>query len=98
MDREALLRIRDGFAKSLADLDILLAEAPPAVVVPGVTPLAWGAKVSPLFRERIRTTGRDFNLDPNWLMACMAFETGRTFSPSVKNPGSTATGLIRLRK
>lgn len=101
MDREALLLVRDGFAKSLADLDALLAlapEPPPAVVVPGVKPLAWGAKVSPLFRDRIRTTGRDFNLDPNWLMACMAFETGRTFSPSVKNPGSTATGLIQFMK
>ena len=29
-------------------------------------------------------------------MACMAFETGRTFSPSIKNPGSSATGLIQF--
>jgi hypothetical protein len=29
-------------------------------------------------------------------MAVMAFETGRTFSPSVKNPGSSATGLIQF--
>jgi hypothetical protein len=29
-------------------------------------------------------------------MACMAFETGRTFSPSVKNPQSSATGLIQF--
>ena len=31
------------------------------------------------------------------LMACIAFETGRTFSPSVKNAaGSGATGLIQF--
>jgi len=29
-------------------------------------------------------------------MACMAWETGESFSPSVKNPGSTATGLIQF--
>ena len=29
-------------------------------------------------------------------MAVMAFETGRTFSPKVKNPSSSATGLIQF--
>jgi hypothetical protein len=29
-------------------------------------------------------------------MACMAFEKGETFSPCVKNPGSSATGLIQF--
>lgn len=68
----------------------------PPVPAKPVQPLAWGARVSPLFRERVRLTGRDFNFDPSWLMACMAFETGRTFSPKVKNPGSSATGLIQF--
>lgn len=36
-------------------------------------------------------------LDPSWLMACIAFETGRTFSPSVMNQaGSGAVGLIQF--
>lgn len=40
---------------------------------------------------------KDFDTpDPNWYMACMAFETGETFSPSIKNPGSTAVGLIQF--
>jgi hypothetical protein len=64
---------------------------------PGPKPLAWGAKVSAQFRDFVRQMARDFApCDPDWLMACMAFETGETFSPSVKNPRSTATGLIQF--
>jgi hypothetical protein len=34
---------------------------------------------------------------PSWLMACMAFESGETFSPSVRNAaGSGAIGLIQF--
>lgn len=69
---------------------------PPLDTAPSLPGLAWGAKVAPDFRDRIRLTGQDFGFDPNWLMACMAFETGRTFSPSVKNPHSSATGLIQF--
>lgn len=75
-----------------------LAPSPGPVLMPAapIAGLAWGAKVSKIFRSRMRTFGQDFSLDPNLPMACMAFETGRTFSPSVKNPGSTATGLIQM--
>jgi hypothetical protein len=58
--------------------------------------LAWGAKVSPQFREKICAIAVRLSTSPSWLMACMAFETGRTFSPAVKNPGSSATGLIQF--
>jgi hypothetical protein len=61
-----------------------------------MTVLAWGAKVSAEFRERIRDIAAEVETSPSWLMACMAFETGRTFSPSVRNPGSSATGLIQF--
>lgn len=86
--------------RALAD-EIEVDGVPPVITLPPTPPtpaqpLAWGAKVSPELRERVRLTGRDFNFDPNWLMACMAFETGRTFSPSKKNPQSTATGLIQF--
>lgn len=60
--------------------------------------LAWGAKVSRELSLRVIQTGTDFGFDPNWLMACIAFETGRTFSPSVRNPGSSATGLIQFMR
>ena len=58
--------------------------------------LVWGARVSPEFRSKVREIAAEQNLDPNWYMAVMAFETGRSFSPSIKNPGSTATGLIQF--
>lgn len=35
-------------------------------------------------------------MDPNHLMAAMAFETGERFSPSIRNPRSSATGLIQF--
>lgn len=61
-------------------------------------PLAWGAKVSAEFRQRVRWICQDlFIPDPSWLMACIAWESGETFSPSIKNgAGSGATGLIQF--
>lgn len=60
-------------------------------------PIAWGAKVSDAFRRRIWWTCQQIAIDPDWLMSCIAFETGETFSPSVKNAaGSSATGLIQF--
>ena len=58
--------------------------------------LAWGSKVSPTFRYKVRRIAADIGLDPSWLMAYIAFETGETFSPSIKNPASGATGLIQF--
>jgi len=58
--------------------------------------LAWGAKVSPLFRERVAAIALRLSVDPNWLMAAMAFETGNRFSPDVVNARSGATGLIQF--
>jgi hypothetical protein len=59
--------------------------------------LAWGAKVSPAFRTRLRAVCANLGVDPSFLMACMAFETGRSFSPSVRNAaGSGAVGLIQF--
>ena len=96
----ALETIRDDIKAVLAQIEaqIIATQAPePAPVIPPTAgQLAWGAKVSPTFRDRVRWIGQDLKFDPNWLMACMAFETGRTFSPKVKNPGSSATGLIQF--
>lgn len=60
--------------------------------------LAWGARVSPAFaRAAIRVAVHVRIADPSWLMTVMAFETGETFSPSIKNAaGSGATGLIQF--
>jgi hypothetical protein len=58
--------------------------------------LAWGAKVSEGFRDKVRAIAADLGCDPDFLMASMAFETGETFSPKIKNPQSGATGLIQF--
>lgn len=75
-----------------------IASAPDIAPVIGLDPpMAWGAKVSRTFRDRVRWIGSDLGLNPNDLMGCMAFESGRTFSPSVRNgAGSGATGLIQF--
>lgn len=64
-------------------------------------PLAWGTRVSSSFRDRTRRIARELMLPEdngaNWLMTCMAFESGETFSPSVRNAaGSGAIGLIQF--
>lgn len=64
-----------------------------------VLPLSWGAKVGADFRTRLYLMMDEFDWAEeraSWLMAVMAFETGRTFSPSVRNPGSSAVGLIQF--
>lgn len=72
-----------------------VAEAPPAPAPDGL--LAWGARVSSAFREKVRTISQKIGCDPNHLMACIAFETGESFDPGVKNQaGSGATGLIQF--
>lgn len=59
--------------------------------------LAWGKQVSAEFCDRIREIADSLGTDPNYLMACIAFESGETFSPAIKNAaGSGATGLIQF--
>ncbi len=60
------------------------------------TPLAWGAKVSPEFRDKVRAMCGRLGCEPDHMMAAMAFESVETFSPAVKNPLSGATGLIQF--
>lgn len=73
-----------------------IAGASPPAVAPGTT-LRWGAKVSPTFKERVIWIGEDLDFDPNFLMDCIAFESGETFSPDIRNAaGSGATGLIQF--
>lgn len=59
--------------------------------------IAWGAKVSPLFRERVWWIADTLRLNPDDLMACMAWESGESFRADIKNAaGSGATGLIQF--
>ena len=59
--------------------------------------MAWGARVSKVFRDRVQWIANELDLNPDDLMTCMAWESGRTFSPSILNKaGSGATGLIQF--
>lgn len=60
-------------------------------------PIAWGSKVSSLFRERVWWIADTLGLNPDHLMACMAWESGESFRSDIKNAaGSGATGLIQF--
>lgn len=59
--------------------------------------LAWGARVSADFRERVVAMGVRLALDPSWIMAVMAFESARTFRPDIWNKVNNAfVGLIQF--
>jgi DNA repair photolyase len=59
--------------------------------------IVWGKKVSRQFRAKVVKICDNLGIEVNWLMPCIAFETGETFSASVKNAaGSGATGLIQF--
>lgn len=53
--------------------------------------------MSPAFRARVIEIAEEMGAVPDHLMACMAFETGESFSPTVRNgAGSGAIGLIQF--
>ncbi|MEO8993214.1 MAG: lytic transglycosylase [Rhodanobacter sp.] len=72
---------------------------PPSAPANVIT-LAWGARVSADFARYLFGICRDFGWGAdhaNWLMACMAFESGETFRADVLNKaGSGAVGLIQF--
>lgn len=63
----------------------------------GERKIAWGAKVSPTFKARVLWIESALGLPADALMACMAWESGESFSASKKNmAGSGAAGLIQF--
>lgn len=48
--------------------------------------------------EKIRMVAKGLGIDPNWLMAVINFETAGTFSTSIQNPYTGATGLIQFNE
>lgn len=62
--------------------------------------LAWGARVSTDFARHLLGICSEFGWGrshANWLMACIAFESGESFSAGVRNAaGSGAVGLIQF--
>lgn len=72
-------------------------EQKPATLADGG--LIWGRVANNVqrgFTRKVKEIAEQLNLDPNWLMAVMAFETGRSFLPTAYNNVSGATGLIQF--
>lgn len=59
--------------------------------------IAWGAKVSPEFKKRVIEICKELVIVPDYLMSCMAFETGGSFRADIPNKEkSGAIGLIQF--
>lgn len=48
------------------------------------------------FRSALAEMSLSLGLDPSYVAACIAVETGRSFSASIQNPFTKATGLIQF--
>lgn len=61
--------------------------------------LFFGSKVSKEFKTKVIAISKNLDMNPNHLMAIIAFESAETFSPSIANAaGSGAVGLIQFMK
>ena len=59
--------------------------------------IAWGMQVTGVFKSKVLKICKRLEMDPNHIMAAIAFESAGTFSPAIKNAaGSGATGLIQF--
>lgn len=99
--KEALQSIKARLQAIASDVDNLIKSEPAPTQNP--SGMAWGAKVSQTFRDRVRWIVDDLQIGENSddgcnkLMTCMAWESGRSFRPDVRNmAGSGATGLIQF--
>jgi len=54
------------------------------------------SSTSPAFRRKLVDVAQAIGAHPDHLATVIAFETAGTFSPSIKNPYSSATGLIQF--
>jgi peptidoglycan hydrolase-like protein with peptidoglycan-binding domain len=73
------------------------APLPEAVAEGQLAAVKGSERVSDTFKSKVVEIARRLKTNPNFLMAVMSFETGHTFSPSVKSrSGSGATGLIQF--
>lgn len=58
--------------------------------------IAWGKIVGGPFKSKVIVISTKLGCDPSHLTSAMAFETGESFSPSIRNRQSGATGLIQF--
>lgn len=99
-DKELFDAIRERRGRSLSQENVDAINRilhPDGLPGSALQPLAWGAKVSPEFRDKVRAISLRLGCAADDFMSCMAWESGRSFSPSKKNmAGSGATGLIQF--
>lgn len=60
--------------------------------------MAFGKLVDDKFKAKVIDVTTRLKTEPDWLMTCMAFETGERFKSNVVNQQSNATGLIQFMK
>lgn len=88
--------VRELIARAYALLGDLVESTEPEPEIEANN-IAWGSHVSPEFKDGVIWLADVLGTSPDYLMACMAFESGETFSPAIKNAaGSGATGLIQF--
>lgn len=90
--------VLDQFKRKTVDPRDSKKGAPPPVSRPvGSSCIAWGAKVSPEFKQRVIEICKELGINPDYLMSCMAFETGETFKANQpNNAGGKAIGLVQF--
>jgi hypothetical protein len=91
----------DGIWGPLSEAAMVAARGEKVVTPPfDTTRIIWAKKVDRAFIIRVRDIAVALEMPTegaNWLMACMAFETGETFSPTIKNgAGAPYYGLIQF--
>lgn len=98
MDQEIIAtKLRD--IRSQVDRLIAEIEGTAGERVDGSQQIAWGAKLSPDVKDGILWIEQELGLKADYLSSCIAFETGGTFSPSIRNAaGSGAIGLIQFMR
>lgn len=58
--------------------------------------IAYQKSIGQAKLNKVIAVAQRLKISPSWLMIVIAKETGGTFSPSIKNPNSSATGLIQF--
>lgn len=60
--------------------------------------VTWGSKLQPSELKALQTmiNSLGMSIHINDMMACMAFESGGTFSPAIQNKSTQATGVIQI--
>jgi len=62
-----------------------------------MTSTLFTSKLTASQLNKVNEVAQKLNFNPNWLLAVMYFETGKTFSPSITNPIGSV-GLIQFTR